>query len=85
VSKEVYRNEEHYCWVYQDGEDYFLSTICGGSGMFEVMIKMTPDEVDQFRQDQTSVVELARDLCHRLDHYRDRTLDVPSAEKLRAP
>ena len=83
MPKVIYENGSHYCWVYQDGDDYFLDTVCGGAGVYGVAIKMLPEEIVEFTRDPATVLELSRDLCFRPGFYEARTVDEATAIRLR--
>jgi hypothetical protein len=58
----VYVNhEDHFSVVRQRGtpDRYFLDVLCGGIGMFERRIEMTPEEIEMFRTNPQDLRVLA--------------------------
>lgn len=52
MMKREWDSHDHMCVLYRDQSgNRFLDTVCGGIAMYEVRIKLTQDQVDQWQEE----------------------------------
>lgn len=64
-------------WLYDVVVDertgaYFLDVVCGGVGMYVVRIRLTPEEIEDFKRNETSLDGLARQVSYDPDRFAER-------------
>ena len=72
-------------WTYklvkeQNSEKYFLEVVCGGVGMFELIIQLTPDEVAKFLEGgEAYISSLALEISQNHTAYMNRKVEIELA------
>jgi hypothetical protein len=44
-------NEQDYSFYEDDKGDLWIQVVCGSIGLYEVMVKLLPEEVEQYKSD----------------------------------
>lgn len=58
--------------LYQDGERYFLSVLCGSVAMYGVTIELSADEIVKITEG--SISSLAKEIRNNPQPYNDRRI-----------
>ena len=53
----IVRNQDWMYELYEEGGSHFLSVMCGGIGMYERVVKLTPDEMERYRSQGNHVLD----------------------------
>ncbi len=63
-------------WIlYQDQEQYFISVVCGSVGIFEVSIKLLPEEVESYLKEGKEFIErFAKDVRFSTKSFSHRAI-----------
>jgi hypothetical protein len=70
-------------WAYDvlvddQANEYYLDVIAGDVGMYVVRIRLTPQDVESFRQKASSLDGLARQVSYDPDQFADRRVKITS-------
>lgn len=59
--------------LYKDQHDaYWIEVVCGSIGLYEVKVKLLPDEVTKFKQDPNYLKDLSYLIAHDPEKYEKR-------------
>lgn len=74
--KKIYENHWSHI-LYTDGDDYYLSVLCGGAGIYSKDIKLTSKEKEKYKQSGNNFIdELANIICNSSDKFLKRFIDI---------
>ena len=72
--KEIYRNKEFMYSVSKNekSNDFFIEVACGGIGMYEIKIKLLPEEIETFKNNPEKLNELAKEIAKKPEYFLKR-------------
>lgn len=53
---------------------YFIDVVCGGSAMYTLRVKLTPEEIARFLADANALDTLASQIASHPGEFEDRTV-----------
>ena len=66
-------DKKNYSHIFfEDENETYLYVLCGGAGVFEMTIKLTPAERDQFIRDSQTILDFVSDVNSRPENFRNR-------------
>ena len=73
--KEVLKKRWSYV-LYESGQNYILSVLCGTVGLYELRIQLNEEEVAMYKADGVGYIEnLVKTIQAEPDNYTDRRID----------
>lgn len=76
LNKSILKQKSWSYTLYDSEIGPVLSVVCGGAGMFELNIPLTPDEFAQANGDEDSLMALVRAVTSAPDHYASRSIAI---------
>lgn len=72
----IYRDKALMYSVMKDETDnsYYIQVLCGGVGMYKINVKLSNDEVKEFKENNQSLNDLAREIAMSPDKFKNRQI-----------
>ena len=73
--KQLLKKQWEYV-LYQNGQDFILSVVCGTVVLFDIKVILTKSEIEEYKQDgEVSIGQLADKIRNNPDEWMYRKID----------
>jgi len=73
MMREILRKEDYSLYEDEKG-DLWIEVVCGSIGLYEVRVKLLPEEVEKYKADPEFLEELASLIARNPEEYEKRIL-----------
>ena len=60
--------------VFSRGDHYQMTVVAGGVAMYNLTVRLSREEVEQFKSDENKAIAMARDVLTRTPAYKPRVV-----------
>ena len=71
----IISSKPYFFDVFKLDNTYYMSVLTGGVGQYFVTIRLTSEEVKDFRDDENKAIATSRDVISRTYAYADRLVE----------
>ncbi|NRA68799.1 MAG: hypothetical protein HRU19_30225 [Pseudobacteriovorax sp.] len=69
-------DKEGYSHIFfEDDDSFYISVLCGGIGVYDLTIKLTEKEKDDFLRERKLLLEFVNQVNSKPDEFKIRTID----------